>query len=226
MVRAVSTEFKQFGKMPSELRRDVITKDANWQDLSKEDFEAFQKRNHVECLITYSKGAEKQIVAYLLDRGVRETDIIRTGNTNQIILRGNQESMQDIATALYVNLPHLITEPRNPYITNSDNFGDVKLSPKGVPFKAVLGITADLVEKAISEKGKGLTPGEFAESVYEKRLGLLMSGADFRETGVLNTIASNIEDKVGQEKVQKKLGTLAKSGISVAQFLEDGETKV
>lgn len=220
----MSTEFKQFGKMPSELRRDVITKDASWQDFSKEELEAFQKRNHVECLITYAKGAEKQITAYLLERGVNEADIIRPGKINQIILRGNQETMQDIATALYVNLPHLIAEPRNPYITNNDNFGDVKLSPKGVPFKTVLEMTAELVEKAIREKG-GLTPGDFAESVYEQRLGLLISGADFRETATLNAIASNIEDKVGQEKVQKKLGHLAKSGISLDQFLGNGETK-
>jgi len=225
MDRAVSKEFKQFGKMTPEVRRDVIFKDASWEAMSQEDLEKFKKKHLVECLITYKKGAEKQVLAYLTSRGVNTDDIVKAG-ANQIVLRGTQESMQHLAGVLYVNAPDLITKPVNPYLTNSGNFGDVKLSPKGVPFGAVLDATANLVEDAFIRKPKGLTLEHFAEFVHDKRLGMLTSGANLCETAVLSDIEHNIEDKIGHEKFRQKIDKLTKSDKMSGKFLKDGGVQV
>lgn len=217
----MSKELKQFGKMDSDLRRRAIYNDTSFEQMSNERLEAFRKQELVECLIAYKKGAEKQVLAYLTSRGVDAGDI-RNAGTNQIVLRGKQADMSHIAGALYVNAPDLITKPRNPFLTNTDNMGDVKLSPKGVPFDTVLKTTANLVDSALRGNEKGMTAERFAEFVDEKRLGMLTSGADFRETAMLSSIACNIEDRVGQENFQQKLGKLKKSGVSVDQLLKDG----
>ena len=222
MSKAVFKDFKQFGKMPSAVRRDVITKDASWAGMSLEDQENFEKQGFVECLVAHKKGTGKQVISELTSRGIDMKDI-RPAGPNQIVIRGSQATMQHIVGALYVNVPDLIVAPKNPYLTNSDNMGDVKLSPKGVPFSTVLNTTVGLVDESLRGSGRAVSPEGFAEFVYNKRLGMLTSGtADLRETNVLKVIECNIEDKLSQEQLQQKLGKLAKSDVMTKTTLKAG----